>query len=124
MTDRPRRILVGYDDSESARRALDRAAALTGYGSTLTVVNVASTGENGTDVLAQARRRLVDQLVSATYLQPVGEPADELVAAARELDADVVVVGRRSGNAFRRVVLGSVSANVVRHAPCDVLVVR
>ncbi|WP_424697385.1 universal stress protein, partial [Gaiella sp.] len=56
-------------------------------------------------------------------LQPVGEPAVELVDAARELDADLVVLGRRS-RSLRRVVLGSVSAKVVRDAPCDVLVVR
>jgi nucleotide-binding universal stress UspA family protein len=124
MADRPQRIVVGYDDSESARRALDRAAALTGYGSTLTVVNVASKGTYSTETLAHARERLLGRLVTATYLQPVGEPADELVTAARELDADVVVVGRRSGNLLRRLVLGSVSASVVRNAPCDVLVVR
>ena len=61
--------------------------------------------------------------MAATYLQPVGEPAAELVEAARELDADLVVLGRRS-RSLRRVVLGSVSAKVVRDAPCDVLVVR
>jgi nucleotide-binding universal stress UspA family protein len=124
MVERPKRIVVGYDDSEPARRALDRAAALGGYGSTLTVVSVASDGDLSTAALANARRRLLDRLVTATYLQPVGEPADELVTAARDLEADVVVVGRRSGNPLRRLVLGSVSAYVLRHAPCDVLVVR
>ncbi len=61
--------------------------------------------------------------VAATYLQPVGEPAAELLETARELDADLVVLGRRS-RSLRRVVLGSVSAKVVQDAPCDVLVVR
>ena len=61
--------------------------------------------------------------MAASYLQPVGEPAAELVDAARELDADLVVLGRRS-RSLRRAVLGSVSAKVVRNAPCDVLVVR
>jgi nucleotide-binding universal stress UspA family protein len=35
------RILVGYDGSEPAQRALDRAAELAGYGTTVTVVSVA-----------------------------------------------------------------------------------
>jgi nucleotide-binding universal stress UspA family protein len=61
--------------------------------------------------------------VSATYLQPVGDPAAELVDAARELEADLVVLGRRS-RSLRRLVLGSVSDAVLRRAPCDVLVVR
>ena len=117
-TDRPHRIVVGFDGSDSAHRALERAAALAGYGSTLTVVSVA-TGDGGANALTAARDSLVARLVPATYLQPVGDPAEELVAAAREVGADVVVVGRRHGNP-----LGSVSAEVVRHAPCDVLVVR
>jgi nucleotide-binding universal stress UspA family protein len=61
--------------------------------------------------------------VSATYLQPVGDPAAELVDTARALEADLVVLGRRS-RSLRRLVLGSVSDAVVRRAPCDVLVVR
>ena len=40
MAARPRRIMVGYDGSEAATRALDVAADLVGYGSTLAVVTV------------------------------------------------------------------------------------
>lgn len=123
MAAQARRIIVGYDDSESAQRALDRAADLTGYGSTLTVVSVTSgNGPMSVTALDHARERLLRRHVTATYLQPVGEPAAELVGTARELEADLVVVGRRS-NSLRRLVLGSVSADVVRSAPCDVLVV-
>ena len=123
MAARARRIVVGYDDSESAQRALDRAADLTGYGSTLTVVSVTSEdGPMSEEPLEHARERLLRRHVTATYLQPVGEPAAELVGTARELEADLVVVGRRS-HSLRRLVLGSVSADVVRSAPCDVLVV-
>ena len=124
MAAQPRKIVVGYDDSESARRALDRAADLAGYGSTLTVVCVAMNGERfQAGPLDNAREQLVRRNVTATYLQPVGEPAAELVETARTLDADLVVVGRRS-RSLRRLVLGSVSADVVRDAPCDVLVVQ
>ena len=124
MSAQPRRIIVGYDDSESAQRALDRAADLTGYGSTLTVVSVAPEGVRYAEgPLESARERLLHRHVTATYLQPVGEAAAELVEAARELEADLVVVGRRS-RSLRRLVLGSVSDEVVRHAPCDVLVVQ
>jgi nucleotide-binding universal stress UspA family protein len=38
-----KRILVAYDGSEAAQRALDRAAELAGYGSTVTVVTVTPT---------------------------------------------------------------------------------
>lgn len=124
MAAQPRKILVGFDGSEPAQRALDRAADLAGYGSTLTVVCVVSNGERfQAGPLDNAREHLVRRNVTATYLQPVGEAAAELVEAARTLDADVVVVGRRS-RSLRRIVLGSVSDRVVREAPCDVLVVQ
>ena len=124
MAAQPRTILVGYDDSDAARRALDRAADLTGYGSRLTVVTVArDEGPVLGDILDNARTRLIERHVSATYLQPSGEPADAIVETAEELAADLVVVGRRSRGPIHRPGLGSVSADVARRAPCEVLVV-
>ena len=84
--------MIAYDDSDAARRALDRAADLAGYGSRLTVVSVARDGGRyQAGPLDQAREQLVRRQVAATYLQPVGEPAAELVETAREMDADLVV---------------------------------
>jgi nucleotide-binding universal stress UspA family protein len=124
MAAQPRRIIVGFDGTEGARRALESAAQLAGYGSTLTVVTVANEdGNDGGDVLASARDFLLGKLVTATYVQRFGEPAAELVSAAGELGADLVVVGRRGGEDGVRHEPGSVSADVVRLAPCDVLVV-
>jgi nucleotide-binding universal stress UspA family protein len=53
-----------------------------------------------------------------------GEPANALLAAAEECKADLIGVGalRDSGIADR--LLGTVAAEVVRRAPCEVLVVR
>lgn len=53
-----------------------------------------------------------------------GDPAAEIVAAAREDDAALVVVGSRGHTGLARVVLGSVAHSVLTHAPCSVLVVR
>ena len=99
--------MVGYDGSDASTRALDVAADLLGYGSTLAVV-------------AHAREQLQRRLVQAGYHETTGEPADQLVEKALELDVDLVVIGRGNG----RPVLGSVSANVVSCAEFDVLVVR
>lgn len=122
MAGRPRKILVGYDGSEASGRALDAAADLVGYGSTLSVVTVQN-GVLGRSVSAGARAQLQGRHVEAHYHEPSGEPAEQLVEAARELGADLVVVGRRERLSLRGL-LGSVSSTVVRRAGCDVLVVR
>jgi nucleotide-binding universal stress UspA family protein len=53
-----------------------------------------------------------------------GAPAEALVAAAREVGADLVVVGAANKSALGRLFLGSVSSRVLSHAPCSVLVAR
>jgi nucleotide-binding universal stress UspA family protein len=111
--------MVGYDGSESSVRALDVAAGLAGYGSSLAVVSV-GTGKSADLATAQARAQLHRRLVQAGYHETSGEPARQLVKKARELGADLVVIGRRKSNPL----LGSVSSKVVRRAGCDVLVVR
>jgi nucleotide-binding universal stress UspA family protein len=119
-----RRVLVGYDGSESARRALNAATALVGYGSTLTVAHVAPLGEGSQDALSEARERLLRLHVAATYLQLAGDAADELVDAVQVLGADLIVLGGRSQNGHLELGLGPVSGDVVGRAPCDVLVVK
>jgi universal stress protein A len=125
MSERPRSLLVGYDGSDVARRALDTAASLLGYGSTLAVASVTTNGEHTANVLlSEARERLLHRQLTASYLPLHGDPAEKLLDAARDVDADLVVVGRRTHNGTSRAALGSVSDDLVRRAPCDVLVVR
>ena len=121
MSAQPRKILVGYDGTDSSVRALDRAIQLTGYGSTLTVVNVTEDGERPGAVLDEARQRVRSRLLTASYLQRVGEAAEQLLEAANDVGAELVVVGRRAASAAPEP--GTVSAAVVRQSPCDVLVV-
>jgi nucleotide-binding universal stress UspA family protein len=54
----------------------------------------------------------------------MGEVDLEIVALAKELQADLIVMGRRSHRGIRRTIEGSISYAVIRHAPCPVLVVR
>ena len=117
MAARSRVILVGYDGTESSRRALAAAADLAGYGSTVSVAAIA--GSNGTAVdpavlLREAREELLRRQVHARYLEPIGAGAVELVETADELDADLVVVGR-AGRLH--------SGDVASSASCDVLIV-
>jgi nucleotide-binding universal stress UspA family protein len=122
MAARPRRIIVGYDGSDASGRALVAAADLVGYGSTLAVVTVHTREPNGSTT-AMAREELLRRHVEARYHELGGEPAEALLEKAEELEADLIVIGRRNGGALPAPI-GSVSSKIVRDAPCDVLVVR
>ena len=58
---------------------------------------------------------------SVTVRTMSGFPAHELIAASRE--ADLVVLGSRGAGGFARLMMGSVSGQVVQHAHCPVVVV-
>jgi len=136
-----KRIVVGFDGSEQSHKALERAAELAN-GATVAVVCAAdisrlmrdpaggasaidpSDAEARTAALAEARSYLEGRGVDGVYVEGTGHPADVLVDEAKETGADMIVVGNRGLNAAKRLVLGSVSTNVVNHAPCDVLVVH
>jgi nucleotide-binding universal stress UspA family protein len=135
------RIVVGFDGSEHGRKALERAAEIAG-GATVAVVSAAApqrlmrdpaggvSPEDPADVearaqaLAEARKYLEGRGINGVYVEGHGNPADVIVQEADESGADLIVVGTRGLNAAQRVILGSVSTNVVHHAKCDVLVVR
>jgi nucleotide-binding universal stress UspA family protein len=53
-----------------------------------------------------------------------GPPAREIIRAAVDLPARLIVVGAHRRGPFARLLSGSVSGTVIRHAPCDVLAVR
>jgi nucleotide-binding universal stress UspA family protein len=86
--------------------------------------------------LHQERRAGLERVVTAagTALKPevarlevtvdLGQPGAALVAAANRPGCDLVVVGARGLGALERLVLGSVSERVLRHARCPVLIVK
>jgi len=72
--------------------------------------------------LEDAAHALSGRVGSVVKLTPAGLPADVIVRNAA--DADLVVVGARGLGPLKRVLLGSVSENVLAHATCPVLIVR
>jgi nucleotide-binding universal stress UspA family protein len=62
--------------------------------------------------------------VPTSFLIWEGDPAESIVDAARSERSDVIVVGSHGRGALGRALIGSVSDQVVRRAPCPVLVVR
>jgi nucleotide-binding universal stress UspA family protein len=131
-------VLIAYDGSEPARRALARVARFMPDAS-VAVVTVADpiyrdpryTGfadpneeRQQRDLLEEARAALAESGIEATTAAPVGQAADEIVRTAAEAKADLVVLGARGLSTVKRLVLGSVSTKVLHEAPCDVLVVK
>jgi nucleotide-binding universal stress UspA family protein len=134
-------ILVGYDDSETAGRALERAATLAqALGAKLIVTSVAPVTETaggrslGADPVEPASKHLAElhtahvyldgQGLTATYIEAVGHEGGALVAAANDAGADLVVVGAAHSSLVGRLLSPSVSDTVAHHARCDVLIVR
>jgi nucleotide-binding universal stress UspA family protein len=73
-------------------------------------------------------KRYADKLAKAgfavTEAPRLGRPADEIIAVARQKQADLIVMGAKGLGAIARFILGSVSIKVAQHSPCSVLVVR
>ena len=53
-----------------------------------------------------------------------GHPAEQILRVACEEDVDLIVMGSRGLSEWKALLLGSVSAHVIHHAHCSVLIVR
>jgi nucleotide-binding universal stress UspA family protein len=82
------------------------------------------------NVAEQAKERLtgiVSRLLPGVTVEPhvrVGSPSEEIVKTARDSHADLIVIATHGRGGLSRVLFGSVTERVVRHAPCPVLTVR
>ncbi len=74
--------------------------------------------------VSKEAERLRPSFASVTTDLRIGDPANEVLAAAKEHGVDAIVVGARGMSAIPRFLLGSMSDYVCRHAPQSVLVVR
>jgi nucleotide-binding universal stress UspA family protein len=135
----PPRILIAIDGSEVSQRALARIARFLKEEAEVALVTVARpiyrdpphTGyadpkdeEEQRKVLFAARDVLDRAGIAATELAPAGDPADEILKAAKHFEAELIVMGARSLGSVERLVLGSVSTKVMHDAGCDVLIVK
>lgn len=137
----------GSDDSDAAvEAALDLAHDTSGRLLVLSVVPEASgdgaqEGESGgpdaeppprddeevieaSDLTNDVVDHAVEWGLEATPLVWEGEPADAILAAARSEGADVIVIGSSGRSGVGRILLGSVSDDVIRRSTIPVMVVR
>jgi len=136
-----RNILVAVDGSVYSEAAVRVAAELVRQhgAARLTLLNVIQVLPSDTGpvevpgppaapeawaVFAKPQDILREAGIEAKLLLREGDPAHEIIEAAKAGGYDLVVVGHRGLSPIKAFLLGSVSDRVVSHAPCSVLVVR
>jgi nucleotide-binding universal stress UspA family protein len=139
-------IIVGTDGSAHSRRALEWAIreagirhtpltvftayqAIPDYWGSITSPAVHALAEAARKTAQQETDRLLDRAgprprpLSVTVQAANGLPAEELLKAADDTDADMIVVGARGAGGFKKLLLGSVSTHLTHHAHCPVAVI-
>lgn len=137
-------ILVAVDFSDTSKNALvygrDLARA---FGATLHVLNVVDVistsaaqfypegpGDPEAKAIELGTRQLRSHLIAEgltdawTEVRVAPDPAAEIVDYAKEIRADLIVLGTHGRTGVTRLLMGSVAEHVVRSAGCPVLVVR
>lgn len=128
-------VVVGYVPTAEGRAALEQAALECRLRNTRLVVINSSRGGNALSSVEAAR--------SAQELEALGarldaeglehevrqlvrglEPAEDLIAVAEEVSADVIVIGLRRRSPVGKLILGSNAQRVLLDAPCPVLAVK
>lgn len=140
-----KKILVCYDGSENAMRGLERAINImktSGGELTILVVvetltyrvyNLARYYHDLRDDMLDYGKEMLSRALEVAKVRGVpeakgcieeGHPADMILAKCADLNADLIVMGRRGLRGIQRYLLGSVSSAVVDHSKCDVLIVK
>jgi len=141
---RPGKILVSTDFSENARQALPYANGYAEeFGSVVYLVHVIEPPPFMSDIQdvplilsdKQMQQKARDDLealgvqefnpsVRVETLVRKGKAYQEIIAAARELNVDLIIISTHGYTGLKHTLLGSTAERVVRHAHCPVLVVR
>lgn len=142
---RLQRILVPVDFSDHSRKAVRYAARFAEqFGASLVLVHVAepvrypesviippAMEEANQDLLKKSRKVLVEFAgkevpagIATQTTARLGRPYEEIVTAAKDCDADLIVIATHGHTGLKHLLLGSTAERVVRLAPCPVLTVR
>jgi nucleotide-binding universal stress UspA family protein len=135
------KIICPVDFSEASRKALKSASEIANiFSADLEVIHVLPShvirekitsddiGRVGNDLMVQAKDNLADLLAGCGIGKEgtieEGEPHDEILSAAREKDADLIVMGARGRSFVKGMLIGSVTDAVLKSSPCPVLVIH
>jgi nucleotide-binding universal stress UspA family protein len=117
-----KRLLLGYDGTEKAKRALSWAARFQqDYNCETLVVSVAQEVQSQRDWLSEMRADVeAGDLVNYRFIIREGEPANEIAAVAEENQVDFVVVGRYQHSALVDWLTGSNLDRILRQSPLPI----
>jgi nucleotide-binding universal stress UspA family protein len=131
------KLLLAYDGSEQAKRALELAAEMArGFGATLTVLSVVPVHPGRAPIdpwddshvhaeeLVEARRLLREEGIEAKLVESAGNVPEIIERFAEAGSFDAVIVGSRGLGLLGRALQGSVSEHVATHASTTVVVAR
>lgn len=80
--------------------------------------------QQGLNVFSYAEKRCEEEGVSLNTHFRKGHAGTEIIAAAADLNADLIVLGSHGKSNIDKILLGSVTAHVVQNSPVSTLVVR
>jgi len=131
------KLLLAYDGTDHARRALELAALMCHkFGASLTVVSVVPMRPGRspvdpwddsivhTEELLEAGRLLREQGIEAHLVETAGDVPQRIEKIAADGAFDAVIVGSRGLSMLGRVLQGSVSEHVAANADTTVIVAR
>lgn len=132
------RVVIATDFSEFSLYAAQVALTMVAPDARITLVHVAPPFAETDPILqeraiayrnqvrhafAQLHERLARPGLTIDEVLVHGNPSNELTKVIRSMNADLIVTATHGYGFLRRMILGSVAAELVRHAPCSVLCV-
>jgi nucleotide-binding universal stress UspA family protein len=134
-----KKILVGFDGSEGAEQALNRALMLIDeYGELILLAVVPSPSDKtfvddevyenfkkkAETIISDVIKDLGEHEFTITGIVEEGDPAAIIIDTSNKLNVDLIVLGSKGKSEFGRYLIGSVANKVVQYAHKPVMVVR
>jgi nucleotide-binding universal stress UspA family protein len=125
-----KKILVPYDGSSHAKKALNQAISLAqcSDGAELyvaTILNSTIPADDDPDQVDMAEvEKLIPENIPHKVLLEMGEPVPMLLYLAGEIGADLIITGSRGRGALKSLFMGSVSSGILKNAKCPVFIIK
>jgi nucleotide-binding universal stress UspA family protein len=120
-----KKIMLGYDSSQHANRALQITANLAEkVGAQLSVISVTDDPEYGKCSCKEAAEYLSSYGVSVETVVLTGDPDKELVHYAQQSNADLIVIGAFGHSRIHEAILGSTTEHILRFSTIPVLLAK